>query len=137
MGLFDKLKEKSRGIVTAAKPDDGIPALSAEEVRSRLLAISGKGIETGLDGDEVVVSWSAKIASAGPGGGDYEYRYRAIRLGLDEGDHEAEAICFKTSTDAELVGPPRPGDRRRHRRRLDLQAPQDLKAMLTGRKLDR
>jgi hypothetical protein len=102
MGLFDKLKEKSRGIVTSAKPEDGTPVLSADEVRSRLLAISGKGIETGIDGDEVVVSWSAKIASAGPGGGEYEYRYRAIRLKLDEGDHEAEAICFKTSTDAEL-----------------------------------
>jgi hypothetical protein len=104
MGLFDKLKEKSRGIVTSAKPEDDVPQLSAEEVRSRLLAISGKGIETGVDGDEVVVSWSAKIASAGPGGGDYEYRYRSIRLKLDEADHEAEAICFKTSTDAELGG---------------------------------
>lgn len=102
MGLFDKLKEKSRGIVTSAKPEDGVPQLSADEVRARLLGISGKGIETGIDGDEVVVSWSAKVASAGPGGGDYEYRYRAIRLKLEEGDHEAEAICFKTDTDAEL-----------------------------------
>jgi hypothetical protein len=102
MGLFDKLKEKSRGVVTSAKPEDGAPVLSADEVRQRLLAISGRGIQTEVDGDEVVVAWAAKIASAGAGGGDYEYRYRSIKLKLDEGDHEADAICFKTDTDAEI-----------------------------------
>jgi hypothetical protein len=104
MGLFDKLKEKSRGIVTSAKPEDGVEPLPAEAVRERLLAISGKGIETGVEGDEVVVAWSAKIASAGAGGGDYEFLYRSLRLKLDEGDHEADAICFKTTTKAELDG---------------------------------
>jgi hypothetical protein len=102
MGLFDKLKEKSRGIVTAAKPEDGAEQQPADEVRRRLLAISGKGIESGEDDGEVVVAWSAKVASAGGGGADYEYRYRAIRLDLDEGDHSVDALCFKTSTDAEL-----------------------------------
>jgi len=102
MGFLDKLKEKGRGVMTAAKPEDGVEAQSPEEVRRRLMAISGKGIETGEDGEEIVVAWSAKIAGAGVGGGDYEYLYRAIRIGLDEGDHEAEGICFKTTINAEI-----------------------------------
>jgi hypothetical protein len=42
MGFLDKLKEKGRGIVTAAKPEDGIAPEPADEVRRRLLAITGK-----------------------------------------------------------------------------------------------
>ena len=80
MGFLDKLKEKGRGIVTVAKPEDGVAPQSAEELRGRLLSISGKGIETGEDDGEIVVSWSAKVSSAGAGGGEYEYLYRAIRL---------------------------------------------------------
>lgn len=102
MGFLDKLKEKGRGVMTSAKPAEGVPPASAEEVRRRLLAISGRGISTGEDGDVLVVSWAAKVASAGPGGGDYEYRYRAIRVELDEGDKEASGVCFKTDTTAEL-----------------------------------
>ena len=83
MGFLDKLKEKGRGVITAAKPQEGVAAAGPDEVRSRLHAISGKGIEAGDDGEEVVVSWSAKVASAGVGGGEYEYRYRAIRVDLD------------------------------------------------------
>ncbi len=37
------MKEKSRSFVTSAKPEHGVPQLPAEEVRSRLPAISGKG----------------------------------------------------------------------------------------------
>ena len=102
MGFLDKLKEKGRGVVTAAKPDDGVEPQPADEVRRRLLAISGKGIVTGEDDGEVVVSWAAKVASAGPGGAEYEYLYRAIRLQLDEPDHAATAICLKTTTKAEI-----------------------------------
>jgi hypothetical protein len=75
----------------------------ADEVRRRLLAISGKGIATATDDDGIVVAWSAKVASAGPGGGDYEYLYRALKIELDEGDHEAKGIGIKTTTNAELT----------------------------------
>ena len=102
MGFLDKIKEKSRGVLTAAKPEDGVEAQGADEVRRSLLAISGKGIETGSDDGEIVVSWSAKVASVGAGSAGYEYRYRAIRIELDEGDHEAAGVCFKTDTDAEM-----------------------------------
>lgn len=102
MGLFDKLKEKSRGIMTAAKPEEGVAPQSEQEVKDRLLAISGRGVETGESGNEIVVSWSAKIASAGIGGGDYEYLYRAIRVELDPDKNEASGICFKTTSEAEL-----------------------------------
>ena len=102
MGFLDKLKDKSRGVITSAKPAEGVEPQPAGEVTRRLLAISGKGIETGEDGGEVIVSWSAKVASAGPGGAEYEFLYRAIRIELDEADHEAAGICFKTTTEAEL-----------------------------------
>jgi hypothetical protein len=102
MGLFDKLKEKGRGIVTAAKPEEGVAVQPIDELRRQLLAISGKGIQAGEDEGEIVISWSAKVASSGEGGGEYEYLYRAIRLGLDDGEHAASGLCFKTSTDAEV-----------------------------------
>jgi hypothetical protein len=102
MGFLDKLKEKGRGIVTAAKPEDGVVPQAEAEVRRRLLAVSGQGIQTAERDDEVLVSWSAKIASAGIDGGEYEYLYRAIRLKLNESDHETEAICLKTTTHAEV-----------------------------------
>ena len=100
MGFLDKLK--GTGVLTNAEPEEGVEAQSAEAVRDRLLAISGKGIQTGTDEDEIVVAWSAKIASVGPGGGGYSYLYRALRIELDEGDHEAKGIGIKTETDAEL-----------------------------------
>jgi hypothetical protein len=103
MGFLDKLKEKSRGIVTAAKPADGVVPEAAEEVKRRLLAISGKGIETAAEADgTIVVAWSAKVASAGPGGASAEYLYRAFELELDESDHEATGIALKTTSDAEV-----------------------------------
>ena len=43
MGLFDKLKEKSEGVLTAAKPEEGVAPADEAAVRERLLAISGKG----------------------------------------------------------------------------------------------
>lgn len=102
MGFLDKLKEKGRGIVTVAKPEDGVAPQSAEELRGRLLSISGKGIEIGEDDGEIVVSWSAKVASAGAGGGEYEYLYRAIRLAPEDDEHTVVGLCFKTTSNAEL-----------------------------------
>ncbi|MFN2593368.1 MAG: hypothetical protein ABR579_00585 [Actinomycetota bacterium] len=104
MGLFDKLKEKGRGIVTAAKPDDGVAPASESDVRARLHGISGQGIQVTDEGNDVIVSWSAKIASAGIGGADYEYLYRALRIELEPAKNEASGICFKTTTEAELSG---------------------------------
>lgn len=102
MGFLDKLKEKGRGIVTAAKPEDGVEAQPAEEVRRRLLSISGKGIQASEEEGDVVVAWAAKVASAGAGGAGYEYLYRAIRVSLDEAEREATGIGMKTTTEAEV-----------------------------------
>ena len=102
MGLFDKLKEKGRGIVTAAKPDEGVAALGADQVEQRLLGISGKGMETNIDDGEVVIAWSAKVAGSGVGGAGYEFLYRAIRIRLDQSDHSVSGICLKTTTEAEI-----------------------------------
>lgn len=102
MGFLDKLKEKSRGVMTSAKPAEGVAPEPEPEVRHRLLEISGKGIETAEHDDEVVVSWSAKVASAGPGGAGYEFLYRAIRVSLDASGAQASGICLKTTTGAEI-----------------------------------
>jgi hypothetical protein len=103
MGFLDKIKEKGRGVVTAAKPDDGVEPQPGDEVRRRLLAITGKGIETGAEDDgTIVVAWAAKVASAGPGGAGGEYLYRAIKLKLDESAHEAAGIGLKTTSEAEV-----------------------------------
>jgi hypothetical protein len=102
MGFLDKLKEKGRGIVTAAKPQDGVAPVPEQEMRSRLQAISGPGIQIGEDDGEIVISWSAKVASMGVGGGEYEHLYRAIRVELDPSKNEASGVCFKTTTNAEL-----------------------------------
>jgi hypothetical protein len=101
VGFLDKLKSKGVGVITAAKPEAGVAPASAADVRSRLLAISGKGIETGEDGDEIVVAWQAKVASSGSGSAGHEYRYRAIRVELDSDDNAAKGVCFKTDTDTE------------------------------------
>jgi hypothetical protein len=98
VGLFDKFK----GTLTSAKPEEGVEAQPADEVKRRLLAITGKGIQTGTDDDAIVVAWSAKVTSAGPDGGEYEYLYRALRIELDESDHEAKGVGIKTDSDAEL-----------------------------------
>lgn len=102
MGFFDKLKDRARGVMTSAEPEAGVSPVSADELRQRLLAISGKGIETAEDEDEVVVSWSAKVAAAGPGSASYEYLYRALRVELDAGESTAKGVCFKTTSEAEL-----------------------------------
>jgi hypothetical protein len=102
MGLFSKLKAKSRGIMTAAEPAEGVPPAAESDVRQRLLAISGKGIETGEDDGEIVVAWAAKVDSITPGGADSTHVYRAIRVELDPSENEASGICFKTDSDAEL-----------------------------------
>jgi hypothetical protein len=102
MGFLDKLKEKGRGIMTAAKPDEGVAPEPLDEVKRRLLAISGKGIETAESDGDVVVAWSAKIASLGAGGAGYAYLYRAIQVSFDEGERDAKGICLKTTSEAEV-----------------------------------
>lgn len=102
MGFFDKLKEKGRGIVSAAKPDEGVAPAPADEVARRLQSISGKGITTTTEGDAIVVAWAARVASVGVGGGEYENRYRAIRVTLEPGKNTATGLCLKTTTTAEL-----------------------------------
>jgi hypothetical protein len=97
MGFLDKLKEKGRGVVTEAKPEPGVAPEPAEEVRRRLLAISGKGIEVADNDGEIVVMWSAKIAGASPIGASSKYLYRAIRIDLDESEHEAKGLGLSTT----------------------------------------
>ena len=101
-GLLDKLKDKSRGVLTAAKPEDRVPPASVDEVAERLLAIRGRGIKTSGTGDTVEVLWSAKVICAGVGGGRYEYLYRSIVVDLDPQDHEVVGLCRKTTTEAEV-----------------------------------
>jgi hypothetical protein len=92
MGLFDKLK----GV---RKPDDGTPALSRDEVRSRLLAISNDKVPFTVEGasgakeGDVVAQWRIVDASW------YEIFAKAhlekthrILIGLDEGSHEAHVL---------------------------------------------
>jgi hypothetical protein len=101
MGFFDKLKERTEGVLTSAKPDEGVAPVPEAELRQRLLAITGKGLSTSEDDGDVVVAWAAKVASVGAGA-EYEYRYRALRVSFDEGDHEASGIGYKTDTEAEV-----------------------------------
>jgi hypothetical protein len=102
MGFLDKLKEKGRGIMTAAKPEEGVEPQPLDEVRRRVLAITGKGIQTTTDDGDAIVAWSAKIASAGASGAGYEYLYRAFRVSFDEEEREASGIGLKATTEAEL-----------------------------------
>lgn len=102
MGLFDFFKRKTRGILTEARPAEGVAPAPEPEVRQRLLAVGGRGIETAEEDGDVVVAWSAKIAGAGDGGAEYQYLYRAIRVSLDPEKQEASGICLKTTTEAEL-----------------------------------
>ncbi len=102
MGLLDKLKEKGRGVVTAVKPAEGLEPQPAAVLRQRLLDISGQGIKTGEDEDAIAISWAAKVASSGADGAEFEYLYRAIRVNLDEDEHTATGLCFKTTAEADL-----------------------------------
>ncbi len=102
MGFFDRLKAKTRGIMTAAEPEKGVAPSPEADVRARLQALAGPGIETSDQDGDINVAWSAKIASAGIDGGEYEYLYRAIRISLDTEEHTATGICLKTTTEAEL-----------------------------------
>jgi hypothetical protein len=104
MGLLDKFKEEGRGVAGPVPPQEGIEPQPADEVRRRLMAITGKGIEAKADGDDIVVSWSAKLASAGVFGLGKESLYRAFRISLAEADHEAVASTIE-STDEGAAGP--------------------------------
>lgn len=78
MGFLDKLKKKGRGVMTAARPEDGTPVLGEAEVRTRLLAISGKGITASEEGGDIIVAWAAKVASAGPGGAGWAHEPKRV-----------------------------------------------------------
>lgn len=102
VGFLDKIKEKGRGVVTAAKPEAGVVPQPADEVRRRLLTISGKGIEVSEDGGEIVVMWSAKVTVAGSIGAHSKYMYRALRIDLNEDEHEAKGLGLSTTKTKEL-----------------------------------
>ena len=89
MGLLDKLKEATRGAFREVKPARGAPPASHEEVKSRLLAIAEKGIQTAEDDGELVIFWSAK--GMGLGEPNVSYFYRALRIRLDDGSQTAFA----------------------------------------------
>ena len=99
MGLFDRIKQKASGVVP---PEQGVDAMPAEDVAERLLAISGKGIETSREGDEVVVAWTAGLTSAGPLGASKDSARREIRVTLDGDAHEARAR--QVGEDSEVGG---------------------------------
>lgn len=99
MGFLDKIKESGRGVVTAARPDEGVEPQPADGVRRRLLAITGKGVEAREHDGKVTVAWSAKIASAGLGG-HYEEVHRAIEISLDEDKREAAGRTVSETTKA-------------------------------------
>ena len=100
--LLANLKRAGRGVFSSVAPATGTTPASAEEVTRRLLAISGKGIETREDEERVVVAWAAKVSSSGPGGADYQYLYRALEVELDPKQRTAAGICLKTDSGAEL-----------------------------------
>jgi hypothetical protein len=92
VGFLDRLKGATRGVLSAAKPKPGTAPAPAEEVKRRLLAITGKGVQPGEDDEgRVVISWAAEVASSGVGGAESEYLYRAIRVELDPAKATASA----------------------------------------------
>ena len=102
MGLLNKLKEATRGAFREVKPARGVPPASPEEVKSRLLAIAGKGVQTAEDGGEIVLFWSAKGMALGEP--NVSYFYRALRIRLDEAAHTAFASGRAKDARAELAG---------------------------------
>jgi hypothetical protein len=104
--LIDRLRKRlqgaARGVLTTVPPVAGTAPSSGHDVRARLLAISGKGIETREDDGDVVVCWAAKVASVDGGGADYEYLYRAIQVSLDGDSRTARGVCLSTSSEGEL-----------------------------------
>jgi hypothetical protein len=98
MGLLDKLRTRSAGILTAAKPAPGVEPAPLEVVAGRLLAIAGRGIETSREGDTVVVSWAAKVAAADASGASHQVLVRSITVDLHAEGHEAVGLCRKATT---------------------------------------
>jgi hypothetical protein len=100
MGILDKIKSKGVGVVSAVDPDEGVAPAAPEEVRSRLLAISGKGIETAEhDNGSIVVAWRAKVTAGGLGI-SYRYAYRAISVDLEPDKNTAKGICISKNARA-------------------------------------
>lgn len=100
--MFANLRRASRGVFSPVPPASGTRPDSADEVKRRLLSVSGKGIETTEDDGEVVVAWAAKVSSSGPGGAVYQYLYRALKIDLEPETATAAGICVKTDSEAEL-----------------------------------
>ena len=104
MGFLDKIKGAGAGVLTSVDPEPGTEPQPAEEVRARLLAITGKGIEAAEEDGGVTVMWSAKVKASSPLGATYKHEVRAIHLTLDESKHVADAKCVSKSTAAEGAG---------------------------------
>lgn len=101
MGFLDRLREKSRGVMTAAEPEPGTSAAPADEVRRRLLDISGRGIETREEGDEIAVTWSATVTRSSGAHAAYDHLYREVRVELDTDSATAAGICLKATAEAD------------------------------------
>ena len=101
MGFLDTLKERSRGVMTAADPAPGTAAAPEEEVRRRLLAISGRGIDTREDGDEIAITWSATVTRSGSAQASYDHLYREVRVELEAADATAAGVCLKATAEAD------------------------------------
>jgi len=102
MGLLDKLKQATRGAFSTVEPAAGIPPAPAEDVKSRLLAIPGKGIQTSEEDGQLVIAWSAK--GIGLGEPNVQYFYRALRVSLDPAKTTAYASGRTRDVRAELAG---------------------------------
>lgn len=102
MGFLDALKRAAGGVGGAAQPEPGIEPVEPDEIRRRLLSISGKGIETREEGGDVVVAWSAALATAGIGEADSEHLYRAMRVSLDPATRVAYGRTEETSSKSEV-----------------------------------
>jgi hypothetical protein len=103
VGLLDKLKAGSRGVMTAADPAPDTSAAPVEEVRRRLHDITGRGIATSEEGGEVIVTWSATVRRSGGGPhAAYDRLYRAVRVELDAEDATAAGICLKATAEADV-----------------------------------
>lgn len=103
MGMLDKIKSKGVGVISAVDPAAGVAPAAPEEVRSRLLAISGKGIETAEHKDAIVVAWRAKVVSSTGITAGYHYAYRAFSVNLEPDSNTAKGICISKNARAGAI----------------------------------
>lgn len=93
------------GVNLDVPPVAGVEPMSADQVKARLLGISGLGIETHDHGDSVTVVWSAGVGGIGANTGlIVSYVYRALRLTLDPASRTVAGICLEREAELE-IGP--------------------------------